>query len=184
MALTYGVTSHFDKKFAKHLNLKLRQDGGDTTIYDDGESVTLSSIFGDCTAISIYTNEMCTNSFAKILPHVLKYAGFNGKITVFFSRVVKKSHIQDELAVLRAHNAVGISLQYSNRCDPAAERVIITGVFKITNPYVMYGYDSLHPDMNATVRNNFEKIMKTDQLIHHEDFTNLNKEFGIDPFRY
>lgn len=183
MGMEHGTCSQFDKLFAKQHGVTI--SGSDRIEIRNGrDALYISSFYGDCTGASLYTSEMSFNNFAELLPIAVKYLGFNGRITAFFSRKAHRVNVEVELANLRKNNATGLTVQYCNR-GKDKDKFMITGVIKITNPACSGKYLTMHPDM----QNDFNtpekqaKWFENDPCAVNNDFMSENKSFGLNPFR-
>jgi hypothetical protein len=184
MALEHGTCAQFDTLFGNKHGVAVSGEGIRTAIGNKYSSLYVSSFYGDCTAAAIYTSEMSLDRFEQLLPITIKYLGFQGRITAFLSRKSHKKNIEREIANLRKNNATGITVQKCNR-NTSDEYFMITCVIKITNPAVKDTYYTMHPDMqnDFNTSEKQDKWFENDPCAVNEAFIEVNKSFGLHPFR-
>lgn len=167
MGLAHGTEPSFDMAFAEATESVIVQMGEKVVFSKKGfPSVSISPVYGDCTAASIYTQAQHSERFYAVLPDIIKYLSANGRISVFFSRRVSINNIERELEMLKKFHVSGLDIQYSNRCS-GRYAVMISGLLKIPNPYVKYRYCGLGgADVNEYVSN----------VLKHEHFDTTDND--------
>lgn len=132
-------------------------------------SCTLLPMYGDCTAATLYSNQVMTKRFVNdMLPAVIEYMSLNGRITLLFSRKHSSvESVQAEITELKKKfNVIGLHVNISNR---SPYYYMLTGIIKITNPLVAGRYGEL--------KEYLKKESKPQGL--YQEFIDLNKSFGL-----
>ena len=143
MGFSNGTCKKFDELFEKHFECSIDNKNSDSILIRFGSTgYRVSAVHGDCTAATLYTGEeFFDEDFQKHILIILKWLSYNGVINVYFSRY--GYHVEDEITFWKSLKATGLCIQQSNRSSGK----LLSGLIKITNPFVQYTYDSLHPDM-------------------------------------
>lgn len=130
-------------------------------------NIDINNIPGDCTAVSLNTNEMSSDIFNKFLPIIIDFLSIHGRISAFFSRNLHKDTLTHEIALLKKFPIIGLHVQHSNRT--AHEYYQLTGILKLTNPRMYQTYHSiskLTPDH--------------DHNAHWQELVTLNKQLNLE----
>lgn len=143
MGFSNGTCKKFDELFEKHFNCSIEDRNLDSFLIELGYvGYRVSEVYGDCTSATLYTNEKdFDESFQKHILIILKWLSYNGVINVYFSRY--GHDVEEEIDFWKSLKATGLCIQQSNRSSGK----LLSGLIKITSPFVQYTYDSLHPDM-------------------------------------
>jgi hypothetical protein len=143
MGFSHGTCKKFDELFEKHFDCSIEDRNLDSFLIELGYvDYRVSEVCGDCTAATLYTSEGAFDEdFQKHILIVLKWLSYNGVINVYFSRC--GLDVKEEIDFWKSLKATGLCIQQSNRSSGK----LLSGLIKITNPFVQYTYDSLHPDM-------------------------------------
>ena len=145
MGFYNGTCKKFDELFEKHFNCNIDNRNSGSFLIEFGcKSYKVAEVFGDCTAATLYTyEEVFDEDFQKQILIILKWLSYNGVINVYFSRY--GHDVEKEIDFWKSLKATGLCIQQSNRSSGN----LLSGLIKITNPFVQYTYNSLHPDMQA-----------------------------------
>ena len=143
MGFCNGTSKKFDELFEKHFDCTIIYGDVDTfSIECELTTYRVVGVYGDCTAATLYTNEKdFDESFQKHILIILKWLSYNGVINVYFSRY--GHDVEEEIDFWKSLKATGLCIQQSNRSSGK----LLSGLIKITSPFVQYTYDPLHPDM-------------------------------------
>lgn len=143
MGFSHGTCKKFDELFEKHFECLVCSRGDrDFSIEFGYKNYRVSEVYGDCTAATLYTcEEEFNEAFKKQILIILKWLSYNGVINVYFSRYGR--YIKKEIDFWKSLKATGLCIQQSNRSSGK----LLSGLIKITSPFVQNTYNSLHPDM-------------------------------------
>ena len=166
--LSHGAHEKADTFFKKKWNCLISNMSG-KVVFTYLECVfTLSEMYGDCTACTLYTGQSSLLTFSKILPMIIEYLSIQGRISCMITRHVHMKDIPEELELLKKFNVLGLHVQYSNRSDKK-ETVQVSGILKITNPFVKGQYSAHREDVAKLTHDHLE----------NSEFMELNKQFGL-----
>lgn len=152
MGMSMGCTEASDKFFAKKWNCVITQLGTHIIIHKDNQSITLTGMYGDCTAATLYSTNCTNTKFPTFLKLVLKYLSINGRITCLFTRKLLEHEVTPMIKKLKKLPIIGLHVQQSNRTGPITTYQL-TGILKVPNPYVKREY-SYHMNDVATLTHN------------------------------
>lgn len=170
MGLESGTCVKFDDEFGKKFGIKVQNMTGRVSLCGSAV-IQVSPVYGDCTAATMYTGMCAPKQFHEMLPKVLAYLSCQGRISVFFSRKVHSNQLDKEIELLRRYHISGLNVQKSNR--RSFEAYMVSGLLKITSPYIHYTYDEMAggcPD----------EVLKHDHF-NRVNFDEINRKYiGVD----
>lgn len=129
--------------------------------------INIHNIPGDCTAVSLNTDEMPSHTFIKFLPIIIDFLSIHGRISAFFSRNLSEIDLESEIKQLKNFPIIGLHVQHSNRTTKNYYQ--LTGILKLTNPRMYQTYQSiskLTPDH--------------DHNAHWQELVTLNKQLNLE----
>lgn len=169
MGLVIGCYSSGDRAFCTKYDVSIIDCdyGSSVQVNVNGSTFFyIHKIPSDCTAASLDTECLKFDNFVKCLPMIIEYLSYNGRISCFFSRKVKKEDINECLEKLKPFPIMGLHLHKSNR-DPEIETYMLTGILKVPNPHI----------------NNYSKWDGNWQLYHDhlnkDKLNSINSEFAL-----
>lgn len=169
MGLVIGCYSSGDRTFCTKYDVLINDEYYGRSVLiklEKGSFFHIHEIPSDCTAASLDTEILNFDSFVKCLPMIIEYLSYNGRISCFFSRKVKKGDINDCLEKLKPFPIMGLHLHKSNR-DPEVETYMLTGILKVPNPHIN-NYTKWAGEFNTE-----HDHLNTDK------FNSINTEFGL-----
>lgn len=143
MGFSNGTCKKFDELFEKHFDCDIDNRNSESILIGFRyKNYRVAEVYGDCTAATLYTGEGdFDEDFKKQILIVLKWLSYNGIINVYFSRYGYA--VEEEIDFWKSLKATGLCIQQSNRSSGK----LLSGLIKITNPFVKHSYNSLHPAM-------------------------------------
>lgn len=130
-------------------------------------TITLNEMYGDCTAMTLYTGSVTHKDFIKLLPAIMEFLSINGRISCMFTRKTERNDIKAVAKELAKFPIVGLHIQQSNRSNTSYYQ--LTGILKVPNPFVKNRY-WVHTYDVATLKHDH-----TDST----EFDKLNLDFGF-----
>ena len=115
-------------------------------------TIILTSVYGDCTACNLYTENLTTQNLNKTFTIIQNYMSINARISCFFSLKIPHTQIAEWIKELKQFPIAGLHLQKSNR-EPTSNMYMLSGILKVPNP-VINTYNSHNANFPTDHNNN------------------------------
>lgn len=171
MGMSTGCTKEADTAFAaKHVVIiTTNHRENKVALTKEDSTVLLSSVYGDCTAATIYTGDINTNKLIEFIPIIREYLSLNARINCFGSRLFKnEQEAQDFIKALVNNNVLVSHVTQGNRNNNIHERMVSYNICT-TSPIVSGYANGKAEHVHNLTHNHFDV----------EKFKAFRREFGL-----